>query len=161
MFFLENEGTMLDIHRKAILTALGLDAETDPSHLRFDPKGTYGIKRNRFFFRNFIDMSAVAKRDAVPLQESLGPVLDCDDHPIPFGPLLRICATIDHGVQPIPLVWDYQHWRGRKSFREQIKMQKADSVPSLNFDRALSPNLLKAWTTFLQSTGQRNLQLRP
>ena len=39
-FLLENAGTMLDIHRKAILCALGLNVEMNPDHLRFDLKHT-------------------------------------------------------------------------------------------------------------------------
>ena len=42
-FLLENAGTMLDVHRKVILRALGLNADINPDHLRFDLKHTYGI----------------------------------------------------------------------------------------------------------------------
>ena len=54
-FLLENAGTMLEIHRKAILRALGLNADLHPDHFRVDPKNTHGIKRNRFYFRNYQD----------------------------------------------------------------------------------------------------------
>ena len=42
---------MLEIHRKAILRALGLNADLHPDHFRVDPKNTHGIKRNSFYFR--------------------------------------------------------------------------------------------------------------
>ena len=164
-FLLENAGTMLDIYRRAILTALGLDPGTDPSHLRFDPKNTHGIKRNRFFFRNYTDHATVAKCEVIPFQESYGPLLDKHGRPIPFGPLLRVRATLDHGIhqlswtacQPISLVWDYQHWGGRLTFCEQANMLPGDTVRSLSFDRALPPNLLQAWIDFLNSAKQRDL----
>ena len=37
-FLLENAGTMLEIHRKAILRALGLNVDLHPDHFRVDPK---------------------------------------------------------------------------------------------------------------------------
>ena len=60
-FLLENAGTMLDIDRKAILRALGLDVDLHPDHFRVDPKHTHGIKRNRFYFRNYPDCDKVPK----------------------------------------------------------------------------------------------------
>ena len=37
-FLLENAGAMLDIHRKAILRALGLNPDSTPDSLRVDPR---------------------------------------------------------------------------------------------------------------------------
>ena len=101
----------------------------------------------------------------IPFQESYGPLLDKHGRPIPFGPLLRVRATLDHGIhqlswtacQPISLVWDYQHWGGRLTVCEQANMLPGDTVRSLSFDRALPPNLLQAWIDFLNSAKQRDL----
>ena len=65
-FLSENAGTMLEIHRKAILRALGLDADSHPNHFRVDPKHTHGIKRNRFYFRNYDDRAQVPKDSRPP-----------------------------------------------------------------------------------------------
>ena len=123
-FLLENAGTMLDIHRKAILRALGLNLEINPDHRRFDPKHTHGIKRNKFFFRNYHDCSSVTKTAILTSADESGPLIDCGGYPIPFGPLLRVRAVIGHNVyqlswtsyQPISLIWDYRFWGGRDEF---------------------------------------------
>ena len=146
-FLLENAGTMLDIHRKAILRAHGLNVEINPDHLRFDPKHTHGIKRNRFFFRNYQDCSSVAKNAVLASADESGPLIDCGGYPIPFGPLLRVRAVIGHNVyplswashQPISLIWDYRFWGGRDEFQAKVKMQSSDSMPQLDFTHALSP----------------------
>ena len=72
-FLLENAGTMLDIHRKAILRALGLNADLHPDHFRVDPKNTHGIKRNRFYFRNYQDCAKVPKTVVLPANDLEGP----------------------------------------------------------------------------------------
>lgn len=41
-FLIENAGTMLEVHRKAILRVLGLNAEQSPDSFRVDPKHTHG-----------------------------------------------------------------------------------------------------------------------
>ena len=146
-FLLENAGTMLDIHRKAILRAHGLNVEINPDHLRFDPKHTHGIKRNRFFFRNYQDCSSVAKNAVLASADESGPLIDCGGYPIPFGPLLRVRAVIGHNVyplswasyQPISLIWDYRFWGGRDEFQAKVRMQSSDSMPQLDFTHALSP----------------------
>ena len=42
-FLLENAGAMVDIHRKAILRALGLNTDSTPDHFRVDPKNTVAV----------------------------------------------------------------------------------------------------------------------
>ena len=117
-FLLENAGTMLEIHRKAILRALGLNVDSTPDHFRVDPKSTHGIKRNRFYFRNYQDCAKVSKTVVLEKSDREGPLLDFSGFPIPFGPLLRVRAVLGHDVyqlswtayQPISLIWDYLFW---------------------------------------------------
>ena len=164
-FLLENAGTMLEIHRKAILRALGLNADLNPEHIRFDPKHTHGIKRNRFYFRNYQDCSQVAKTSVLTIDEAQGPLLDCGGYPIPFGPLLRVRAVLGHEVyqlswtayQPISLIWDYRFWGGKNQFQAKARMQSSDSIPALDFTRSLPPQYLKAWRQFLRSLKQTNI----
>ena len=164
-FLLENAGTMLEIHRKAILKALGLNPQTPPDHFRVDPKFSHGIKRNRFYFRNYPDRETVPKAAGLPLTNQEGPLLDQGGEVIPFGPLLRVRAVMGHEVlqlswtsyQPIALIWDYIFWGGKEQFQCKAKMQFTDTVPSLNFANALPPHYLKAWKNFLQAFNKRNI----
>jgi len=75
-FLLENAGAMLDIHRKAILRALGLNTDSTPDHFRVDPKNTHGIRRNRFYFRNYQDCVKVSKTVVLEPNDLEGPLLD-------------------------------------------------------------------------------------
>ena len=117
-FLLENAGTMLEIHRKAILRALGLNPDANPDYFRVDPKHTHGIKRNRFYFRNYTDRDQVPKSAVLNYNDCEGPLLDQSGAPIPFGPLLRVRTVLGHQVfqlswtsyQPISLVWNYSFW---------------------------------------------------
>ena len=123
-FLLENAGTMLEIHRKAILRALGLNVDLHPDHFRVDPKNTHGIKRNRFYFRNYQDCAKVPKTFVLAASDLEGPLLDFSGFPIPFGPLLRVRAVLGHDVyqlswtayQPISLIWDYLFWGDKTQF---------------------------------------------
>lgn len=158
-FLIGNAGTMLELHRRAILVALGLQEDTAVDCLRFDPKQTHGIKRNRFFFRNYADQSVVVDTKKLHPEDGFGPLLDCGGHPIPFGPLLRVRATHGHEVhqlswtsyQPISLLWDYHFWGGPEEFQRQVKMQSTDTMPALDFTAALPPNPLQAWNDFVSS----------
>ena len=117
-FLLENAGTMLEIHRKAILRALGLNPDANPDYFRVDPKHTHGIKRNRFYFRNYTDRDQVPKSAVLNYNDYEGPLLDQSGAPIPFGPLLRVRTVLGHQVfqlswtsyQPISLIWNYSFW---------------------------------------------------
>ena len=100
-FLLENAGAMLDIHRKAILRALGLNRDSTPDSFRVDPKNTHGIRRNRFYFRNYQDCVKVSKAVVLESSDIEGPLLDFEGHPIPLGPLLRVRSVLGHNV--------YQH----------------------------------------------------
>ena len=128
-FLLENAGTMLEIHRKAILRALGLNADLHPDHFRVDPKNTHGIKRNRFYFRNYQDCAKVPKTVVLAANDLEGPLLDFSGFPIPFGPLLRVRAVLGHEVyqlswtayQPISLIWDYLFWEIRNNSKPRPK----------------------------------------
>ena len=92
---------MLDIHRKAILRALGLNRDSTPDSFRVDPKNTHGIRRNRFYFRNYQDCVKVSKAVVLESSDIEGPLLDFEGHPIPLGPLLRVRSVLGHNV--------YQH----------------------------------------------------
>ena len=156
---------MLEIHRKAILRALGLNADLNPDKLRADPKHTHGIKRNRFYFRNYNDCSQVPKTMVLPLDDMHGPLLDSTGSPIPFGPLLRVRSVLGHEVfqlswtayQPISLVWDYPFWGGKSQFQAKCKMQSSDSIPALDFANSLPPHYLRAWNQFVRSLRQQNV----
>jgi len=132
-FLLENAGTMLEIHRKAILRALGLNAEINPDLIRADPNHTHGIKRNRFYFRNYRDCLKVAKTVVLPSDDAQGPLLDCGGYPIPFGPLLRVHAVLGHEVyqlswtayQPISLIWDYLFGGANANFKPKQRCKAA------------------------------------
>ena len=164
-FLLENAGTMLEIHRKAILRALGLDADLHPNHFRVDPKHTHGIKRNRFYFRNYKDCAQVSKTVVLPGNDLEGPLLDCGGSPIPFGPLLRVRAVLGHDVyqlswtayQPISLIWDYLFWGDKKQFQTKAKMQHSDVIPALDFTKSLPPHYLRAWNRFVRSLKQKDV----
>ena len=164
-FLLENAGTMPEIHRKAILRALGLNAEINPDLLRADPKHTHGIRRNRFYFRNYHDCLKVAKTVVLPSDDAQGPLLDCGGYPIPFGPLLRVRAVLGHEVyqvswtayQPISLIWDYLFWGGKCQFQTKAKMQSSDSIPALDYTGSLPPHYLKAWRLFVRALKQTNV----
>ena len=164
-FLLENAGTMLEIHRKAILRALGLDADLHPNHFRVDPKHTHGIKRNRFYFRNYGDCAQVPKTVVLPGNDLEGPLLDCGGSPIPFGPLLRVRAVLGHDVyqlswtayQPISLIWDYLFWGDKKQFQTKAKMQYSDAIPALDFAKSLPPHYLRAWNRFVRSLKQKDV----
>ena len=164
-FLLENAGTMLEIHRKAILRALGLDADLHPDHFRVDPKHTHGIKRNRFYFRNYQDCAKVPKTVVLPGNDLEGPLLDCGGSPIPFGPLLRVRAVLGHDVyqlswtayQPISLIWDYLFWGDKKQFQTKAKMQRSDAIPALDFAKSLPPHYLRAWNRFVRSLKQKDV----
>ena len=93
-FLLENAGAMLDIHRKAILRALGLNPDSTPDSLRVDPKNTHGIRRNRFYFRNYQDGVKVSKTVVLEPSDIEGPLIDFNGHPIPYGPLLRVRSVL-------------------------------------------------------------------
>ena len=164
-FLLENAGTMLEIHRKAILRALGLNADLHPDHFRVDPKNTHGIKRNRFYFRNYQDCAKVPKTVVLPANDLEGPLLDFSGFPIPFGPLLRVRAVLGHDVyqlswtayQPISLIWDYLFWGDKKQFQTKAKMQCSDTIPALDFEKSLPPHYLRAWNRFMKSLRQANV----
>ena len=83
---------------KTKMVGIDLNVEINPDHLRFDPKHTHGIKRNRFFFRNYQDCSSVAKNAVLASADESGPLIDCGGYAIPFGPLLRVRAVIGHNV---------------------------------------------------------------
>ena len=156
-FLLENAGTMLEIHRKAILRALGLNPDANPDYFRVDPKHTHGIKRNRFYFRNYTDRDHVQKSAVLSHNDCEGPLLDQSGVPIPFGPLLRVRTVLGHQVfqlswtsyQPISLVWDYSFWGNKHQFQSQAKMQCSDTIPALDFTNSLPPHYLRAWKQFL------------
>ena len=164
-FLVENAGTMLEIHRQAILKALGLNPQLPPDHFRVDPKFSHGIRRNRFFFRNYPDRDQVAHTVGLSLGDEEGPLLNQGGEAIPFGPLLRVRAVMGHDVlqlswtsyQPIALIWDYTFWGGKKHFQHGAKMQLSDAMPSLSFANALPPHYLKAWRNFLQALCKRNI----
>ena len=164
-FLLENAGTMLDIHRKAILRALGLNADLRPDHFRVDPKHTHGIKRNRFYFRNYQDCAQVPKTIVLPGNDIEGPLLDCGGSPIPFGPLLRVRAVLGHDVyqlswtayQPISLIWDYVFWGDKKQFQTKARMQCSDAIPALDYAKSLPPHYLRAWNCFVRSPKQKDV----
>ena len=164
-FLLENAGTMLEIHRQAILRALGLNADLHPDHFRVDPKNTHGIKRNRFYFRNYQDCAKVPKTVVLPANDLEGPLLDFSGFPIPFGPLLRVRAVLGHDVyqlswtayQPISLIWDYLFWGDKKQFQTKAKMQCSDTIPALDFEKSLPPHYLRAWNRFMKSLKQTNV----
>ena len=156
-FLLENAGTMLEIHRKAILRALGLNPDANPDYFRVDPKHTHGIKRNRFYFRNYTDRDHVQKSAVLSHNDCEGPLLDQSGVPIPFGPLLRVRTVLGHQVfqlswtsyQPISLVWDYSFWGNKHQFQALAKMQCSDTIPALDFTNSLPPHYLRAWKQFL------------
>ena len=156
-FLLENAGTMLEIHRKAILRALGLNPDANPDYFRVDPKHTHGIKRNRFYFRNYTDRDQVQRSAVLNHTDCEGPLLDQSGAPIPFGPLLRVRTVFGHQVfqlswtsyQPISLVWDYSFWGNKHQFQTQAKMQCSDTIPALDFTNSLPPHYLRAWKQFL------------
>ena len=158
-FLLENAGTMLEIHRKAILRALGLNPDANPDYFRVDPKHTHGIKRNRFYFRNYTDRDQVRKTTVLNYNDSEGPLLDQSGAHIPFGPLLRVRTVLGHEVlqlswtsyQPISLVWDYTFWGSKQQFQAQAKMQCNDTIPALDFTNSLPPHYLRAWKHFLRA----------
>ena len=164
-FLLENAGAMLDIHRKAILRALGLNPDSTPDSFRVDPKNTHGIRRNRFYFRNYQDCVKVSKAVVLEPSDIEGPLLDFDGHPIPFGPLLRVRSVLGHNVyqlswtayQPISLIWDYLYWGDKAQFQLQAKMHSSDIIPALDFEKSLPPHYLRAWNRFLQSLRQKNV----
>ena len=164
-FLLENAGTMLEIHRKAILRALGLNVDLHPDHFRVDPKNTHGIKRNRFYFRNYQDCAKVPKTVVLAANDLEGPLLDFSGFPIPFGPLLRVRAVLGHNVyqlswtayQPISLIWDYLFWGDKTQFQTKAKMQCSDTIPALDFEKSLPPHYLRAWNRFIQSLRQTNV----
>ena len=162
-FLLENAGAMLDIHRKAILRALGLNPDLTPDSLRVDPKNTHGIRRNRFYFRNYQDCVKVSKTVVLEPNDREGPLLDFNGHPIPFGPLLRVRSVLGHNVyqlswtsyQPISLIWDYLFWGDKAQFQHKTKMHSSDVIPALDFEKSLPPHYLRAWNRFLQSLRQK------
>ena len=164
-FLLENAGTMLEIHRKAILRALGLNVDLHPDHFRVDPKNTHGIKRNRFYFRNYQDCAKVPKTVVLAANDLEGPLLDFSGFPIPFGPLLRVRAVLGHDVyqlswtayQPISLIWDYLFWGDKTQFQTKAKMQCSDTIPALDFEKSLPPHYLRAWNRFIKSLRQTNV----
>ena len=164
-FLVENAGTMLEIHRQTILKALGLNPQLPPDHFRVDPKFSHGIRRNRFFFRNYPDRAQVAHTAGLSLGDQEGPLLSQGGEAIPFGPLLRVRAVMGHDVlqlswtsyQPIALIWDYTFWGGKEHFQHKAKMQLSDTMPSLSFANALPPHYLKAWRNFLQAFCKRNI----
>ena len=164
-FLLENAGAMLDIHRKAILRALGLNPDSTPDSLRVDPKNTHGIRRNRFYFRNYQDGVKVPKTVVLEPSDIEGPLIDFNGHPIPYGPLLRVRSVLGHNVlqlswtayQPISLIWDYLFWGDKAQFQLKAKMHSSDIIPALDFENSLPPHYLRAWNRFLQSLRQKNV----
>ena len=164
-FLVENAGTMLEIHRQAILKALGLNPQLPPDQFRVDPKFSHGIRRNRFFFRNYPDRDTVSNTAGLSLGDQEGPLLNQGGEAIPFGPLLRVRAVMGHDVlqlswtsyQPIALIWDYSFWGGKEHFQHKARMQLSDTMPALSFVDALPPHYLKAWKKFLQALSKRNI----
>ena len=164
-FLLENAGAMLDIHRKAILRALGLNPDSTPDSLRVDPKNTHGIRRNRFYFRNYQDCVKVSKTVVLEPSDIEGPLVDFNGHPIPFGPLLRVRSVLGYNVyqlswtayQPISLIWDYLFWGDKAQFQLKARMHSSDIIPALDFEKSLPPHYLRAWNRFLQSLRQKNV----
>ena len=150
---------MLEIHRKAILRALGLNPEVNPDYFRVDPKHTHGIKRNRFYFRNYSDRDQVHRTTVLSHNDCEGPLLDQSGAQIPFGPLLRVRTVLGHEVfqlswtsyQPISLVWDYSFWGSKQQFQAKAKMQCSDTIPALDFTHSLPPHYLRAWINFLRA----------
>ena len=164
-FLLENAGAMLDIHRKAILRALGLNPDSTPDSFRVDPKNTHGIRRNRFYFRNYQDCVKVSRTVVLKPSDIEEPLVDFNGHPIPFRPLLRVRSVLGHNVyqlswtvyQPISLIWDYLFWGDKAQFQLKAKMHTSGIISALDFEKSLPPHYLRAWNRFLQSLRQTNV----
>ena len=126
-FLLENAGTMLEIHRKAILRALGLNPDANPDYFRVDPKHTHGIKRNRFYFRNYTTATMsrnllfstmmTAKAHSLIRVESQFPL----DHCYGYAPSLDTRSSSSHGPPTSQSPWygtthfggtntSFRHW---------------------------------------------------
>ena len=123
-FLAENVGSMQDFHKIAIKEILGLEQVNDDA-LKWDTSVHFGIRRERFFFRNYDDCGHIAIQEYSVLgEDGFGPLRNTNNQPIALGPLLRVREDLGNNklrlswtaYQPISLLWDYSYWEGTRNF---------------------------------------------
>ena len=163
-FLVENAGSMQIIHKCAIKEILNIQQCTD-DQLRWDSANYFGVKRDRFFFRNFHDVDNVVIADhTISGVDGFGPLLNLSCNGIPIGPLLRVREDMG-GVlrlswtayQPVALLWDYQYWGGKEQFATKANLKGNARIPALDFTKSLPPLWKARWVEFLQNAYKTGL----
>ena len=158
-FLVENAGSMQEMHKKAIKNILGLTDMKD-SDLKWDTSKYFGIRRERFFFRNYLVTGRVDNDGhQTHGRDYFGPLLDVAGKPLTIGPLLRVRQDVGGGVlrlswtayQPIALLWDHMFWGGFLQFSKEANLQGNGKLPNFDFTRCLPPKWYDAWHEFLQN----------
>ena len=163
-FLVENAGSMQIIHKRAIKEILNIQQCTD-DQLRWDSADYFGIKRDRFFFRNFHDTDNVFIADhTISGVDGFGPLLNTSCNGVPIGPLLRVREDMG-GVlrlswtayQPVALLWDYNYWGGKEQFATKANLKGNARIPALDFTKSLPPLWRARWVEFLQNAYKTGL----
>ena len=164
-FLAENAGSMQDFQKIAIKEILGLEHVNDAA-LRWDTSVHFGIRRERFFFRNYDDCGKVAAQEYSVLgEDGFGPLRNTNNQPIALGPLLRVRDDFGNNMlrlswtayQPISLLWDYSFWVGDRKFATLANLKQNARLPSIDFTLCLPPLWFADWKEFLTNMYKKGI----
>ena len=156
-FLAENAGSMQEFHKSAIKEILGIEHVSDAA-LKWDTSLHFGIRRDRYFFRNYEDSSNVIVQNySVFGEDGFGPLRNTNNQLIALGPLLRVREELGNNIlrlswtsyQPISLLWDYSFWGGEKKFAEFANLKHNARIPAFDFSLCLPPLWYADWKNFL------------
>ena len=139
LYVLENAGSMLSEHRNFICRILGINPLTKSKveELTICTQECVGIKRQRYFFRNFGSKVPIEPL-FTPRFGKMKPLYDVFGVPLPIIPILR---TQKHSsetfsrlswtaYQPCALMWDHDFFGGTDRFSILCNMQPDGKVPA-------------------------------
>ena len=164
-FLAENAGSMQHFHKSAIKEILGLEKVSDTA-LKWDTSLHFGIRRERYFFRNYDDScSVISQNYSVFGEDGFGPLRSTSNQPIALGPLLRVREDLGNNIlrlswtsyQPISLFWDYSFWGGDKKFAELANLKHNARLPALDFTLCLPPLWFADWKEFLSNMYRKGI----
>ena len=164
-FLAENAGSMQDFHKNAIKEILGLEQANEDA-LKWDTSVHFGIRRERFFSRNYDDCGNVAIQDYSVLgEDGFGPLRNTNNQPIALGPLLRVREDLGNNMlrlswtayQPISLLWDYSFWGGDKKFSTLANLKQNARLPAIDFTLCLPPIWFADWKEFLTNMYRKGI----
>ena len=164
-FLAENAGSMQHFHKSAIKEILGLEQVSDVA-LKWDTSLHFGIRRDRYFFRNYDDCCNVTSQNySVFGEDGFGPLRNTSNQPIALGHLLRVREDLGNDIlrlswtsyQPISLLWDYSFWGGDKRFAALANLKQNARLPAIDFTLCLPPMWFADWKEFLSNMYRKGI----